>query len=335
MERDACWKGARHGRVALMGNSRKDTPEEAPEGFEPQPTPSEATHQLPESPVPLYYRIYVELCDRIYSGQIAQGELVPGEVDLAKEFGVSRITAQRALNELAAAKLVVRERGRGTRVVHQLSAPSVITTMDGWLENISLMALRTDARVIEFDYVQANQEVASALQIDVGASVQRAVRSRHFRGESISYLITFLPEQIGRKFQREDLARYPLLHLLERAGYRVASARQLVSATVAAPSVAAALGIDIGAPLLEVRRIVYDITKQPIEYIRVLYRPDRYRYEMELVRVRKGDGMRWVAGPGPEETGDLEAAAVAPADCETPDSHDAEMTAGSGKLGPE
>lgn len=291
-----------------MGSSGKDARTRAE--IEQRPARPETAHQMGDSPVPLYHRIYVELCNRIYSGQIAQGELVPGEVDLAKEFGVSRITAQRALNELAAAKLVVRERGRGTRVVHQLSAPSVVTTMDGWLENISLMALRTDARVIEFDYVQANQEVANALQVEVGACVQRAVRSRHFRGESISYLITFLPEQIGRKFQREDLARYPLLHLLERAGYRVASARQLVSATVAAPSVAAALDIEIGAPLLDVRRIVYDVSKQPIEYIRVLYRPDRYRYEMELVRVRKGDGMRWVTGANPEEADDFEAVAT-------------------------
>ena len=67
--------------------------------------------------VPLYHQIFLTLKNRIYSGMLGPGDPVPGEQELCGEFGVSRITAKRALNELADAGLVVRERGRGTRVV--------------------------------------------------------------------------------------------------------------------------------------------------------------------------------------------------------------------------
>lgn len=263
---------------------------------DPRPTWSRID---PTSRVPLYHQIYVVLRNLIYSGQLAPGEVVPGEQVLAESFGVSRITAKRALNEMAAAGLVVRERGRGTRVVLRPPTPSVTTSLEGWLENISLMGIATEARVLEFDYVPANEDVATVLKMSPGQQVQRSVRVRSLDDETMSYLVTWLPEDIGREFECEDLGRFALLTLLERAGIKVASARQSVSATLADPAVASALGIDPGAPLLEVRRVVFDASDRPVEYIRVLYRPDRYRFEMNLKRVHRDEGMQWAAQPGP------------------------------------
>ncbi len=66
------------------------------------------------SPTPLYHQIFLIIRDRIYDGTYAFESVVPGEHELCSIFGVSRITAKRALDELAAAKLVVRRRGRDT-----------------------------------------------------------------------------------------------------------------------------------------------------------------------------------------------------------------------------
>lgn len=245
--------------------------------------------------VPLYYQLAVLLRNRIYGGEISAGELTPGEKELCKEFGVSRITAKRALNELADAGLVVRERGKGTRVVKRPPPPAVTASIEGWLENISLMGIATEARVLEFGYVPASEDIAHALDIDAGLDVQRAVRVRILDGKPMSYLVTYVPSEIGRQYDREELNRRPLLHLLERAGVDVASARQTISATVADAQVASALSIHAGAPLIEVRRVVRDAADRPVEYIRVLYRPDLYRFEMSMRRVREKGGMRWAA----------------------------------------
>ena len=243
--------------------------------------------------VPLYHQIFVILRNRIYGGEINQGDLVPGEQDLCQEFGVSRITAKRALNELADAGLVVRERGRGTRVIKRPPAPAVTASIEGWLENVSLMGIATDARVLDFGYVTANEDIANALEVATGAEVQRAVRVRTLDDEPMSFLVTYVPADIGRQYDRDDLNIKPLLHLLERAGVNVASARQTVSASIADAEVAGALSIHAGAPLIEVRRVVRDAADRPVEYIRVLYRPDLYRFEMSMRRVPAKEGMRW------------------------------------------
>ncbi len=247
----------------------------------------------PKGRVPLYHQIFLILRNRIYGGELSAGDLVPGEQDLSAEFGVSRITAKRALNELADAGLVVRERGRGTRVIKRPPAPAVTASIEGWLENISLMGLSTEARVLEFDYVAAGEDIAHALEIEPGTEVQRAVRVRSLDGEPMSYLVTYVPADIGRHYGRSDLNLRPLLHLLERAGVDVASARQTISASIADADVAGALSIHAGAPLIEVRRVVADGNERPVEYIRVLYRPDLYRFEMSMRRVQEQGGPRW------------------------------------------
>lgn len=243
--------------------------------------------------VPLYHQIFLILRNRIYGGTITPGDRVPGEQDLCAEFGVSRITAKRALNELADAGLVVRERGRGTRVVNRPPAPAVTASVEGWLENISLMGMSTEARVLEFGYVAANEEIAGALDLEPGAQVQRAERVRILEGKPMSFLVTYIPAEIGRRFDRDDLNERPLLHLLECAGVNVASARQTISATLADAYVAGALDTHAGTPLIDVRRVVRDTSGAAVEYLCALYRPDLYRYEMSMRRVREKEGMRW------------------------------------------
>jgi GntR family transcriptional regulator len=247
----------------------------------------------PNARVPMYHQIFLILRNRIYKGEVRPGERVPGEQDLAAEFHVSRITAKRALNELAEAGLVVRERGRGTRVIKRPPAPAVSASIEGWLENISLMGIATEALVLDFGYVAASEDISHALDIEPGTEVQHAVRVRRLDGVPMSYLVTYVPADIGRQFDRDDLNLSPMLRLLERAGVKVASARQTISATIADAEVAGALSIHAGSPLIEVRRVVCDEGGRPVEYIRVLYRPDIYRFEMSMHRVREREGMRW------------------------------------------
>lgn len=232
--------------------------------------------------MPLYQQMVALLTNRIRSGAIAAGAYLPSENDLCAEFGVSRITAKRAMNELAQAGLVARERGRGTRVLDNQLSPVFSASIDGWRENVSAMGQRTSVQVLEFNYVPVPVEVASALEIEPGDTVQHTVRVRRQNDAPFSHLITYVPEDIGRRYKREDLGNNPLHKLLERAGVRIAAARQTLTATLADPPVAGVLAIPVGSPLIEVERVVRDDKARPVQFIRVLYRPDLYRFEVSM-----------------------------------------------------
>jgi len=242
---------------------------------------------------PLYHQIYLVLRDKIVDGVFGANDIVPGEQEVVRQFGVSRITAKRALDELAASGLVVRERGRGTRVAGRPEVTPVRAGVEGLLENLIEMGLKTEVSLLAFDYVPASPEVARALRLTSGAMVQHAVRSRAIEGNPFSHLTTYVPETIGRTYSRRDLANSPLLILLERSGVRIGSAEQVISATAADPQVAAALRVHVASPLLRITRVVLDQDGQPVEYIVGLYRPDRYQYRMKLDRVQERNRNSW------------------------------------------
>jgi GntR family transcriptional regulator len=244
-------------------------------------------------PVPLYHQTYLVLRNQILNGTYPNDSFLPGEEETAETFGVSRITAKRALNELANNGLVVREPGRGTRVIYQESPSPLQASIDGMLENLLDMGLRTQVELLSFGYVEADDEIAQILKCEKGADAQHAIRVRRLEGELFSYLTTFVPSDIGRSYNREDLSTQPLLKLLERSGVVIGRADQKISATLSDAKVSRALELDVGSPLLRIERVVYDLNERPVEYITALYRPDRYKYRMELSRIGDEDTRSW------------------------------------------
>jgi GntR family transcriptional regulator len=135
--------------------------------------------------------------------------------------------------------------------------------------------------------------VASALQLGAGEQTQHSLRVRYLDEAPFSLLSTYVPEYIGVTYSESDLVSTPLLELLERSGVGAAKAHQTISATLASPDAADALGVEIGSPLLSLTRVVLSADGHGIEYLSALYRPDRHAFRMEMVRTGRGAERRW------------------------------------------
>ena len=253
----------------------------------------------PVVPMPKYHQIYLVLREQLHEGKFAQG--LPGEFSLMQQFGVARVTVRRALQQLAADGLISREPGRGTRAL-DLGASNAAygeggqrAQLTGLLENLVSMGLKTSVTVLDVEVVSASAHIAEALQLKVGDPVQKAVRVRSTKEGPLSHITTYVPADIARQFGRRELARKPILVLLEESGVRVGRAHQTISARLADVQVAKHLDIAVGSALLAVRRLIYDDQDRPIQWLHGLYRPDRYEYQMELSRVGSIDAKVWVS----------------------------------------
>jgi GntR family transcriptional regulator len=253
-------------------------------------------------PLPKYHQVYLVLREQLHEGLFAQG--LPGELALMRQFGVARVTVRRALQELAGEGLIARERGRGTRPTtapqsggHAAAAPQARTTtrLTGLLENLVSTSLNTTVRVVEVSLVGATAEVAQALQVAPGDRVQKAVRVRSTAEGPLSHITTWVPGELARSFGKRELAKKPILVLLEESGVRVGGARQTISARLADGQVAAHLGVAVGSALLAVRRLIHDEQGRPVQWLHGLYRPDRYEYQMQLSRVGDIAAKVWVS----------------------------------------
>lgn len=247
-------------------------------------------------PLPKYHQIYLVLREQLQEGRYAGG--LPGEVTLAAQFGVARVTVRKALEMLAAEGLIERAPGRGTTPRAAPAAagtPPVGARMTGLLENIVTMGLRTAVKVLSCETVAADAAVAQALRIAAGARVQKAVRVRSSGQGPLSLITTCVPAALARGFGRRELSHKPMLVLLEESGLRVGRAVQTISACLADEAAAMRLDVAPGSALLEVTRVVHDESDRPVQWLHGLYRPDRYQYRMQLSRVGSIDAKLWVS----------------------------------------
>lgn len=251
-------------------------------------------------PMPKYHQIYLVLREQLHEGRFEDG--LPGEFALMAQFGVARVTIRRALQQLATEGLIQREPGRGTRPLTNPSkkpeaaaAPGHRAQLSGLLENLVSMGLRTTVRVLSVETVTASAAVAESLQLRTGSPVQKAIRVRSTRAGPLSHITTYVPDSIACQFGRRELAKKPILVLLEESGVKVGRAHQTISARLADAEVARHLDLAVGSALLAVRRLIYDDQERPIQLLHGLYRPDRYEYEMQLSRVGSIDAKVWVS----------------------------------------
>lgn len=250
----------------------------------------------PNQVVPLYHQIYLILRERIIEGHYDTKPL-PGELVLAEQFNVSRVTMRRALQDLVKEGLVARGRGKGTFVKPRTESRNSLV---GQSQLLSASAMRlqasgdsSDLQLITSKRIIPPPDIATLLHLPSDAIVEKLIRIRQIEGQPVAHLTSFIPQDLSGRICRRRLREFPILVLLEEAGVKVAKARQTISARLADASVAYALGVPVGAPLLAISRVAYDENGRPVQVLKGLYRPDRYDYRIELSRKQAKGQSSW------------------------------------------
>ncbi|MGQ9645399.1 MAG: GntR family transcriptional regulator [Thermodesulfobacteriota bacterium] len=155
----------------------------------------------------------------------------------------------------------------------------------GRIEELFSTSTETKTRILNFEFVRPPKKVRQILSLNENARVLRIERIRFVKGEPISYTVSYIPSDLGQKIRIRDLAIQPLMKVLEeKCKIRIVRGSQVIGATLADTWVASLLNVTTGFPLLKIERVAFDIKKRPIEYISILYRSDRYRFNVDLKR---------------------------------------------------
>ena len=250
---------------------------------------------LKEKAIPLYYQLETILRRRILAGDFPLDGPLPSEEALGQEYEVSRITVRQALASLEQEGLILRKRGKGTF----LAAKALVLEkpkLTGSMEDLILMGMRTSTKILSVSIVEPPENIKNRLEVGAGEQVHRIEKVRFVEQDPFSYVINYLPSRIGEKINLDHLKIKPLLMVLEEdLGIRVNEADQTIEATVADALVAPLLALRVGDPLLKVERTVYDVKEKPVEYVSVLYRADKYFFNVKLKRSRSKQSVGWKA----------------------------------------
>jgi GntR family transcriptional regulator len=241
--------------------------------------------------VPLYHQVYVVLRQRIRNNEFDLATPLPGEHQLAEEFGVSRVTIRRTLQALELDGLVERRRGVGTFVL-----PNRVEFIDrynigGLLQTGTRYDAPTESRNLRMGMTEAPAHVAAKF----GSShrVMRIERLRHLRDEPFTLLTVYLPEWVAAQVGHAKLERSTVVTAIEQSGLYLARTEQSISAHAADEHAASALNLPIGAPLIVMVSLFSDRDDQPLALLEGQYRPDMYEYRTAMVRRGQGASARW------------------------------------------
>jgi GntR family transcriptional regulator, histidine utilization repressor len=201
---------------------------------------------------PAYEQIKGWIRQHIASGEWRPGDPVPSEAALMSRFSISRMTANRALRELAAEGLVTRAQGSSTRVaqLHRISSRLVIRDIH---EEIAERGHVPGTRVLEATRVKATAELAESLAVRKGAQVFHTVMIHLENGVPIVYEDRYVNPLAAPRYLETDFTQEsPTLHLLRHAP--VTEASYTIEASLPNANEAKALDIVAGDPCLVLMR---------------------------------------------------------------------------------
>jgi len=214
--------------------------------------------------------------------QAGPGTALPAERDLALRLGVSRPTVRAAIDDLARTGLLVRQQGRGT-----FTSPHKITQeLSGGTTNAFAVPPAEGywtSRVLSFRTAPAGAPRATRLKLSPADPVLRIVRLRLVDDEPMAIERIDLPAAVVPGLAERDMESGNFYQLLrERYGVVVADAVQTVEPTVTNPDQADLLDVPVYAPVLQIERTTRDTEGRIVEFVRSIYRGDRYRITSKL-----------------------------------------------------
>jgi GntR family transcriptional regulator len=219
-----------------------------------------------------------EARDRVRSmiGRLSVGEAIPSERQLTVDLGFSRLTVRAALDELVREGSLVRRRGSGTFV----SEPKITQelTMTSFSEDMAGRGMVASSKTREFAIVPAGARLGRLLHVSPSEPIVVAKRLRLADALTMAIEELHVRASLVPGLTASDLERGSFYEILSsRYGIVIAAGFQTIEPTVTNEEESAELGWPLHSPAFLFERTTKSQSGEIVEYVRSIYRGDRYR----------------------------------------------------------
>ena len=228
---------------------------------------------------PKYLWLREEVMDIIES--LPRGAAIPSERELSSRLGSSRMTLRRALDELERDGYLVRRQGAGTFTAR----PKILQRLRvmSFTDDMARRGMSSSSRMFSSSVGASGARLGARLRVSPADPVLTVGRLRLADGEPMAIEWLSVPQALVPGLAGEELENRSFYKLLaERYGIEIAGGTQTMEPTVTDEDDSRLLDVPIHSPALSVERITWTESRQVIEFVRSIYRGDRYRFEVEL-----------------------------------------------------
>lgn len=234
-----------------------------------------------KSSIPLHVQAEELLRKLTVMTEYQNGKMLPNEVDLSRQLGISRNTLRQATNKLVHEGLLLRKKGVGTIV----SKP-VDSKAKNWMsftQEMKSKGIEVKNYSTSLTWELPPEEVLKFFGVKKKMKLLKMERVRGDKNHEFVYFISYFSPKIG--LTGEENFNRPLYEILEQDYSVIAKvSKEEVTAIAADKFIARLLKIRQGEPILKRKRFVYDPGRRPIEYNVGYYKSDSIVYTVESER---------------------------------------------------
>lgn len=216
---------------------------------------------------------------QVGSGAWLVGARVPSENELSAMFRVSRMTARRALEQLALDGVIIRKRGAGSFIANN-GVRSSFLVIRNIADEIAETGCHYSSRVLRHCPVAATRAVAAALGLDVGEEVYHSLIVHVGDAEPVQLEYRYVRKDAAPGYLRADLSVETPNHYLQSCR-PLTDAQQRISAVLPSKVQCRALAIKSDEPCLEITRVTAS-REGLVSYARILAPAGRYQLAGQL-----------------------------------------------------
>jgi len=240
----------------------------------------------PSNIIPKYYQLANILRQQIEDGSFKAHEAIPSERQIELQYKLSRPTIRQAISLLERQGYLYRVHGKGTFV----SPPKLqkgMLELTSFTEDMRNRGLEPGQIILAFGHIDPPAKVARHLEMEGETrKVLQIKRLRLGNGEPIGLQDSYLALAGDAEITRDEVEQKGSIYaiLQEKFGIYPTEADETLEVTLATLEEAELLAIPEGSPLLLSERTLWAQDRKAVEFVRILYRGDRYKYFVRLTR---------------------------------------------------
>lgn len=231
--------------------------------------------------ISLNARIYNDLKQKIKASIYKEDDLLPTELQLMAEYGVSRAPVRQALGRLESEGIIIRKAGKGTFVARKELWQSA--TLGGFRAEFLKKANSVVCNVISVEEIVPTATYQALLETAADEKIVRVVRLRSLNGEPFQYLEHYIKgigvEKIIAAGNIEDMPAF-----LAQNGYDLHDVREEIESVLLPKGIAAKLKVEQNTPVLKIKRSAYDAANKLYEYVIYYTKTTNWKYRVQYTK---------------------------------------------------
>lgn len=233
-----------------------------------------------------YEEIAEDIRNRILSGKYNPNEQLPLEKEMCEQYGVSRITIKKAVDELVTQGLVIKRRGSGTFVKalddDDVQELSLAKQFGGFSQTHK--DKKVTSKVVNFEVIHPSEEIATKLKITCDDFVYYMIRTRYADDEPYVVEYIYMPISLIPGIKNDVLLNSIYSYIEKELKLKIKSGHRIIRAILPNELEQECLQIADNFPILEVEQVGFLDNGQPFEYSKAHHRSDKIEFRTVSIK---------------------------------------------------